>query len=207
MKRFSSIQFLLLSLLYVYSIQAAGQSKGPGDKDAPWYSIKYECYGVGGGGDDHLYKGVDILQVPESEDAESVSVRIYLRLNDRHPKYHKHVLIDKFVNFSTGEREDWYALINPPKGYIWKSPEVVKIPKSWSFESTDVSYTATWNPAKQRYVLSSYENEEPYNSSFEQEMFGIVVECYRHDPEPIGQDKFRDAFDSLEESYIIRNYD
>ena len=192
---------LILTLFFVsLSYLCFGQpAQEPED---PWFNIKYECYGKDQG---HTYEGVEILQVVKNATPEYLDIEVQLRLKDLHPRYHRHIFIDKYSDFNRGTREDWLVLIgagDKPSGTVWKSP-VVRIPRTWSWRD---EYSATWNDERQRYQLSNWKDETPYNRSSEIEMFGVHIECYEHDPEPVGQDRYSDSYDGMPEENILREW-
>lgn len=141
-------------------------------KNAPWYNIKYECHASDA-------KGLEILQVVKSSDANSVEIEIKLKFNDLHPQYHRNILISRFTDFNKGDTERWIALLGAgfKNGTIWTSPETIRIPKKWSYGN----YTAVWDDERQRYRLSKWPDETPYNRSYEVELFGVQLECYQYD--------------------------
>lgn len=141
----------------------------------PWYNIKYECYAADA-------KGLEIRQAVKESGPDFLEVVVELRFVDLHPKYHRNVLIMRYSNFGTGERKRWIALMGAglKNGSGWTSPPI-RIPRTWSFDRGPTPYTATWDDSRNRYRLSHWPDEEPYDKSLEQELFGVAVECYQHD--------------------------
>lgn len=148
-------------------------------KAEPWYAIKYGCYAAEA-------KGLEILQVVKGSGPDYIEIEVHLRFNDMHPKYFRNVFLTRFVDFSTSKKKRWIALINAglKNGTEWVAPETLRIPRTWSYEAGQYSYTAVWDDEKQRYRLSNWPNETPYKRELESELFGVIVECDQYDPDP-----------------------
>lgn len=146
-------------------------------KDAPWYKIGYVCSNGPG-------SSLEILQVVKSSDENSVEIEIKLRFNNLHPKYHKNLLIYRYADLeNNADTEKWIALLGAgsKNGTTWTSPETIRIPKKWSYNEGGDPYSAVWDDERQRYRISKWEDEKPFNATLESELFGVRLECYQYD--------------------------
>lgn len=173
---------MVSTILISSSTNAKAQDVAADSTDAPWYNIKYECYASDA-------KGLEILQVVKDSNDDYLDIEIHLRFNELHPKYFRNVLLSRYIRSETEQHvryERWIALHNAGlnNGTVWTSSETIRIPRTWSHELGPNPYTATWDDDRQRYRLSSWPDEEPYNASFERELFGVRLECYQHEVDP-----------------------
>lgn len=177
-----AVYLLMISTVLLSSSQNVKAQKATADStDAPWYNIKYECYASDAG-------GLEILQVVKNSGDDFLDIEIHLRFNDLHPKFHRNVLLTKFIyneSWNPNGFERWIALHNAGlnNGTVWTSPETIRIPRTWSFDLGPNPYTATWDDDRQRYRLSNWPDEQPDNLSLESDLFGVKLECYQYDVE------------------------